>query len=89
VEGKTVDFEPNFETGQCWGAFATLQRVSRYADRNNKILLPIGCSPPKSTRTQLIAIFVEYAKKHPEEWHVDFVDIALKAFRTAFPCNSE
>ena len=89
VSGQNIQFPHDFNTGECWEAFGTLQRISRYSDSNppNKPLLPIGCAPPESTRSELIAVFVEYVQRHPEHRHDDFVDVVLAAFQTAFPCG--
>jgi hypothetical protein len=89
VQGETVGFQHNFETGLCWGAFGALQRLSRLADSNMKPLLPIGCAPENSTRTQLIAIFVDYVRKNPQRLNEDFPIVAMAAISTAFPCRSQ
>ncbi len=45
------------------------------------------CSKDKDvTVTQMIAIFVDYTKRHPERYSEDFIDVALDAMRSAFPC---
>jgi len=46
-----------------------------------------ACVPRDSTRTQLIAIFVRFAQKHPERYQEDFVFVTLSALKSAFPCN--
>jgi hypothetical protein len=87
VLGEKVAFAQNFQTGTCWAAFGVLQRVSRFVDSNDKPRLSIGCAPANSTRTQLIAIFVDYVQKNPQRLNEDFVDVAMIALETAFPCR--
>jgi Rap1a immunity proteins len=86
AEGK-VFVEDTRESGLCWGAFAVIQRLINlvYVGDENPILGV--CAPAESKRTQLIAIFVLYAKNHPERYAEDFTDVALVALREAFPCK--
>ena len=71
---------------ECWGAFATLQQA--IATTRDRVSILRVCAPEKSTRPQLIAIFVKYANDHPEQLHERFFDVALAALRGAFPCPS-
>ena len=87
VSDTTAAFPKNFESGECWGALSALQYVSRLVDLKGQPLLPIGCVPEKTTRTQLVAIFVAYARDNPQLWHEDFVSIAMTAFKAAFQCR--
>lgn len=87
----TVSFAHDFDSGVCWGAFAVLQMASRFVDPKRepiRPLLPIGCVPERVSRTQSIAIFVHYARQHPERLHEDFVFVAMDALKTAFPCRA-
>lgn len=87
VQADAVEFAHTFDTGTCWGgAFGALQSVSRAASANNKPMLPIGCAPVASTRTQWIAIFVEFAQKNPQRFNEEFSFVAMAAMRAAFPC---
>jgi hypothetical protein len=88
VSGEQIQFVHDFSTGECWGAFGTLQRVSRYySEAPNSPLLRMGCARPESTRSELIAVFVEYVRRHPERRHDDFVDVTLAALQVAYPCG--
>ena len=89
VQGTTADFEQNFETGQCWGAFGVLQKVSRFVNDKNQPILRIGCAPATSTRTQFVAIFLEFARKNPQLLNEDFTSVAMAALRDAFPCGAQ
>jgi hypothetical protein len=76
----------DFESGKCWGAFATLQAAIVRIVGESKTPVFGVCSPENSTRTQLISIFVEYAKKNPRFLNEDFFTVAIRALREAFPC---
>jgi hypothetical protein len=44
------------------------------------------CAPSESTRTQLIAIFVDYVKRNPKTMSDKFFFTARAALTEAFPC---
>ena len=71
--------------GICWGAFSILQEVGRTLDSSGNPIMSF-CLPRNSTRTQLVAVFVNYAEKHPEQWHLDFFQVATVALSEAFSC---
>jgi len=87
VSGQ-ISLPQDFNSGVCWGAFATIQTVVTIADPNTlKPFFPV-CVPAGSTRTQLIQIFLVYAQAHPEEYQKDYFAVALTSMRKAFPCPS-
>ena len=77
-----------FAAGKCWGAFTVIQNgIERVDDR---ILFVYNICPPAGTnRTQLIAMFVDYAEKNPQRLQEEFFDVFLDALRKAFPCTPE
>lgn len=83
-DGK-VTLSGDVSEHRCWGAFAVLQELQRWKSDGKRLLG--ACPPATSTRTQLIAIFVEYLNRRPERRHEDFVLVALDSLRSAFPCN--
>jgi hypothetical protein len=91
AEGKVgngdVTFQPDFETGMCWGAFAALQKVTNIALAPGKQPALGVCGPKDSTRTQDIAIFIDFVRRNPQRLHEDFVLVAYDALRAAFPCH--
>jgi hypothetical protein len=89
VMDHAVTIPQSFDSGVCWGAFAVVQTAVGLIDAGDASKLPFFrvCAPKQSTRTQLIAIFVEYARVHPESLHEEFFFVAIAALRTAFPCN--
>ena len=88
VSGGRIELPKDFHAGRCWGAFAILQEVITHTDASGREIYNV-CAPPNSTRSQLIAIFVEYAKKNPQRYHEEFFNVALDALRSSFPCEKE
>ena len=77
------------ETGICWGALAVVQELITWNDPNAEGLLFGVCAPAKSSRTQLIAIFIEYAKRNPKGYSEKFSDVVLDALQQTFPCKAQ
>jgi len=86
VEGGEVSFPRDYPSGMCWGAFSTLQRVIVMVDNNMRPYFHV-CAPKNSTRSQLIAVFVEYSRRNPQRLHEDFFIVAIEALSGAFPCQ--
>jgi hypothetical protein len=84
---QSIQFVQTYDTGQCWGAFAMVQQVVSYVDRPGGIRLFGACPPPESTRSQLVALFVEYVNRNPQRMHEDFFEVTTEALRIAFPCG--
>ena len=83
TEGK-VALPTDFESGRCWGAFASIQRAIAARSAGAHILRV--CAPENSTRTQLIAIFIDFVKLNPKLMSEDFFITAVDSLRQAFPC---
>src|SRR5206468_3953583 len=75
VEGSEVVIPQDFASGTCWGAFAVLQRAIVKAVDYTSTVFDV-CAPLESRRTQLIRIFVDYARRNPKRLHDDFFDTA-------------
>jgi hypothetical protein len=86
VEGDKIWFREDYATGTCWGTFATFQRAINTLDDKRLRFFRV-CAPATSTRHQLIAIFVEYARRNPQRLHEDFYPVVLSALVDAFPCS--
>lgn len=85
VSNGEIDLPQSFDAGSCWGAFGALHQAMMLLE-SGKPLLHV-CLPEDTTRTQLIAIFVRYAEKHPEEYSKNFAIVALNAEIEVFPCK--
>lgn len=81
ISGGQVSLPQDFNSGVCWGAFASIQTAVIMVDSNT--LKPFFglCVPAGSTRTQLIQIFLVYAQAHPEEYQKDYFPVALTSLR--------
>ena len=84
-KGK-VTIPDTFKAGKCWGAFTAIQNGIERADDTMLLIYNI-CAPAEITRTQLIAMFVDYAEKNPQRLQEDFFDVFIDALRKAFPCK--
>ena len=83
-----VRFHINYETGLCWGAFASLQYLAATILSPNERVPILGfCAPAASTRLQFVRIFVRYVDEHPQQAQLNFTDAALLALTAAFPCS--
>ena len=82
ISGGQVSLPQDFDSGVCWGAFATIQTVITLC-RPKTTSRPFlsGCVPAGSTRTQLIQVFLVYAQSHPEEYQKDYFLVALTSLR--------
>lgn len=87
VSEGNVAFVKTFETGLCWGAFASLESATNFSDWNDHPLLDV-CAPKDFTRTQLIAIFVSYIEKHPEQYNWEFFQVATNSLLDVWACKS-
>jgi len=86
VQGGRLDFEPTFENGRCWGAFAAVQEFSRIkTDAAQPPALGI-CAPEDTTRPDLIRIFTDYVRSHPRSLSEQFAVIVIVSLRDRFPC---
>lgn len=45
------------------------------------------CSPAGATQGQLFRIVVQYVESKPERMHENFVDLALEALHSTWPCR--
>jgi hypothetical protein len=86
VSGDDVAIPRDFESGECWGAFGVVQNVIWVADPSQGRRLFEVCAPSESSRTQLIAIFVDYVKHNPKTMSDKFFFTARAALANAFPC---
>jgi hypothetical protein len=87
VSEGSVAFQKTFETGICWGAFASLESAINFSGWNDHPLLDV-CAPKDFTRTQLITIFVTYIEKHPEQYNWEFFQVATNSLLDVWTCKA-
>ena len=90
VNDGTVRMKDTAENGLCWGYFSTFPIII-----STTYNLHYGTSPTYPLRVcvkggitvnQIIAIFMEYAKRHPERYTHDAFLVEIDALKEAFPC---
>jgi hypothetical protein len=81
-----LHFDPTFENGRCWGAFAAVQELSRMKRTTEEPPLLGICAPETTTRLDLIKAFSDYVRAHPESRTEQFSVIVIASLRTRFPC---
>ena len=86
VEGKDVYIPPSLSANQCWGFMSAVQEYATLADRDGKTLLS-ACPDPNGTTVQVVHIFTEYARTHPEKRNLSAAAAAYNAMADAFPCK--
>lgn len=85
VQGDNVMFARTYDSGVCWGAFSSIQRVIFFRTQGRPLFGV--CAPLQVKRSQLIAVFVEYARRTPSRHHENAFDVARDALQEAFPCG--
>ena len=83
---QSIEFLATPDSYRCWGAFTAVQELVTITDATDGPLLEV-CVPSDSTRLQMITIFQKYAGDHPEDGHLTFGYVVLKALWKAFPCK--
>ena len=74
-----------FHASECLGYMGAFQHISVFDGSDGTPILK-ACLPSTTTRTQLIRVFTNYARSHPERLHIQAGVIATKALQSAFPC---
>ena len=81
-----------YESGLCWGAFLALESLSfDYVNQGDSESI-LGICPPMTgssaqTIVQMVRIFDNYARQHPEIQHQKFELTALAALKPVYPCK--
>jgi hypothetical protein len=88
VEGTQVLIPPGSDVAQCWGFMLAVQQYSILADHDGKTFLD-ACPKPDTTTTQVLRIFIKYARSHPEKLGLPAAAVAFNAMADAFPCEEK
>ncbi len=71
---------------QCWGFMEAVQQYATLADQDGKTLLD-ACPSPDSTTIQVVHVFTDYARAHPDKLGLKAAAVAYNAMADAFPCK--
>jgi hypothetical protein len=88
VEKGVVYIPPSPEANQCWGFIESAQQYSTLADQEGKQLLD-ACPGEDTQTTDILKVFVDYARKHPEKLKLKAAAAAYNAIADAFPCQAK
>jgi hypothetical protein len=88
VHGTQVFIPPGSDVAQCWGFMLAVQQYAILADHEGKTFLG-ACPRPDTTTTQVLRIFIDYARSHPEKLGLPAAAVAFNAMADAFPCGEE
>lgn len=86
IEGTKVFLPPGADVNQCWGFIEAVQQYSALADKDGERLLQ-ACPPENGMTTQVLRLFIEYARTHPEKRNLPAAAVAFNAMADAFPCR--
>jgi hypothetical protein len=86
VEGSSVFLPPDVDARQCWGFMSAVQQFTTLADQNGKTFLN-SCPPADTKLSDVIRIFVDYARSHPDKMNLKAAAVAYNAMADAFPCK--
>ena len=77
----------SFETGQCAGAFDAISVLTSLVN-DGKPVLGV-CVPPEHTKSQWVAIFTDYTRRHPNRYTEPFAFVVVAALQEAYPCTKK
>jgi hypothetical protein len=67
--------------GRCEGLIEALRWVGSSIEGSNRF-----CPPEPSPIGQSLRVVILYMEQHPEQLHLDFKELALRALKQAWPC---
>jgi len=84
ISGRDVQLPERADVHICWGYMGAVQDFSVMVDDGKTLFR--SCPGPKTTLTQLIRVFTNYARTHPQELHEKASRVVYRAMLSAFPC---
>ena len=91
--GNTGDvrMRDNADNGICWGFFSTFPIVisatyNMHYGTGRDFPWRVCLNGRGVTINQVIAVFMDYAKRHPERYTEDAFIVGMRAMQAAFPC---
>src|SRR5436309_319167 len=84
IVGDRVSLPNRTDVHRCWGYMSAVQDFATIVVNDRRILY--SCPGPDTELTQLIRVFTNYARTHPQELHEKASVLVMRAMETAFPC---
>jgi Rap1a immunity proteins len=85
ISGNNVQLPARAAVHKCWGYMGAVQDFSVMLDYEGKTLFR-SCPGPDTKLTQLIRVFTNYARTHPQELHEKASLLVYRAMLGDFPC---
>jgi hypothetical protein len=86
ISGNNVQLPARTDVHKCWGYMGAVQDFSIMVDYETEKTLFRSCPGPDTKLTQLIRVFTNYARAHPQELHEKASRLVYRAMLSAFPC---
>jgi hypothetical protein len=87
ISGDRITVPARGDIQRCWGYMSAVQDFSIIVtDEKRGIPLLNSFPGPETTLIQLIRVFTEYARRHPQNLHNKASLIVYEAMLAAFPC---
>jgi hypothetical protein len=87
LDGEQVQIPQNPLALQCWGYMKAVQDFGATLEDDGNYPITGACAPEDTTLTQLIRVFLTYARAHPDELSDRASFVVLRALRNAFSCS--
>ncbi|MGO9544134.1 MAG: Rap1a/Tai family immunity protein [Rhodomicrobium sp.] len=87
ADPDAIELDNTFSTGNCWGAFLSIQQLATVKSAGAKSPAFRVCVPEDTTLIQVIQIFDAYCRQHPERQAEPFTIVAFSALREAYRCK--
>lgn len=92
VKLKSSDVGAVLDAGKCWGhleAYLDLATIQLRDPSLPNAVHPLGaCPPPDLNFTQMIHMFLGYARSHPADFQKPAAQIVANLLSEKFPCRS-
>ncbi len=82
-----IELDNSFSTGNCWGAFLSIQQLLTVKMSGSRKPMFGVCLPADSRLVQIIQIYDSFAKHHPERESEPFTIVAIAALHQSFRCR--
>ena len=84
LPGNIVQYPVSSDGNKCWGYMGAVQDFAVLVLGGKPLLR--SCLGPDTTLTQLVRVFTNYARTHPQQLHEKASQLVYRAMLEAFPC---